>query len=136
MRRFIRAAAFTAALLASVPALAGTLVVRVSGVKAAQGTIYVGVCAKSFDEADCPYKDRKAAAIGTVELRIPNVAPGRYAIAVYHDVNGNGRLDKTLFVPNEPYGFSNDAGRSGIPSFEGALITVADPSTAVAVALR
>ena len=136
MRTVARALVLAAALLAPNMVLAGTLVVRVSGVKAAQGTIYVGVCARSFDEADCPYKDRKAAAAGTVELRIPNVAPGRYAIAVYHDVNGNGRLDKTLFVPNEPYGFSNNAGGGTVPSFEGALITVADPTTAVAVALR
>lgn len=35
---------------------------------------------------------------------------GTYAVAVYHDENGNGVLDKNIFgVPTEKYGFSNDA---------------------------
>ena len=62
---------------------------------------------------------------------------GRYAIAVYHDVNGNGRLDRSAIgFPSEPYGFSNDVGRTSIPSFSGALIEVADPSTTVSVPVR
>jgi len=35
---------------------------------------------------------------------------GRYAIVVYHDVNGNGILDKNMFgVPAEAWGASNNA---------------------------
>lgn len=35
------------------------------------------------------------------------LAYGRYAVAAYQDLNGNGRLDKNLLgVPVEPYGFS------------------------------
>ncbi len=38
-----------------------------------------------------------------------SVEPGEYAIAVYHDQNGNGKMDTRLFgIPKEPYGFSND----------------------------
>ena len=47
-----------------------------------------------------------------------NVKPGNYAIAVFHDLNGNGKLDRNLIgLPSEPYGFSNDVGRRGFPSF-------------------
>jgi uncharacterized protein (DUF2141 family) len=47
---------------------------------------------------------------GTFALEIPNLAEGNYAISCYHDVNGNGTLDKNLFgVPTEPYGFSQNA---------------------------
>ena len=38
-----------------------------------------------------------------------NLEPGDYAVAIYHDENGNGQLDKRLFgIPKEPYGFSNN----------------------------
>jgi uncharacterized protein (DUF2141 family) len=35
--------------------------------------------------------------------------PGNYAVAVYHDVNNNDKLDKNLVgYPREPFGFSNN----------------------------
>ena len=38
-----------------------------------------------------------------------NVEPGTYAIAVVHDENGNGKLDKNFVgVPSEGYGVSNN----------------------------
>lgn len=48
--------------------------------------------------------------------------PGRYALAVIHDENTNGKLDTNAFgVPTEGYGFSNDArGSGGAPSFAAA----------------
>jgi uncharacterized protein (DUF2141 family) len=39
-----------------------------------------------------------------------DIPPGRYALAVIHDENMNGKLDTNrLGVPTEGYGFSNDA---------------------------
>jgi len=38
-----------------------------------------------------------------------NLRPGTYAVAVVHDENGNGRLDRNLLgVPSEGYGVSNN----------------------------
>ena len=38
-------------------------------------------------------------------LRVPD--PGRYVIAAFQDLNGNGELDRNFFgVPTEPYGFA------------------------------
>lgn len=35
--------------------------------------------------------------------------PGKYALAVYQDLNANDVLDKNFIgIPKEPYGFSND----------------------------
>ena len=115
---------------------AASLVVRATGIRSADGMVYAGICATGFDEAQCPYKGRAPARPGTVEIRVSGVKPGRYAIAIYHDVNGNGRLDKTLFLPSEPYGFSNGIGRGVVPSFQGALIEVAEPATTVVVPVR
>ncbi len=73
----------------------------------------------------------------SVEFTLRNVKPGTYAVAVFHDLNGNGRLDRNFIgLPSEPYGFSNDVGRRGPPNFEGALITVKEPSTTVRVTVR
>lgn len=34
---------------------------------------------------------------------------GDYAVSIYHDLNGNGKMDKNFFgAPNEPYGFSKN----------------------------
>ena len=54
------------------------------------------------------------------------VIPGKYAISVYHDVNGNQRLDSNMVgIPSEPYGFSRDArGKMGPPSFDDAAFEV------------
>jgi uncharacterized protein (DUF2141 family) len=116
---------------------AATLTIRAQGVQADRNMVYAGICDTSFDEATCPYKDRGQATAGTVELRIRNVKPGTYAIAVFHDVNGNGKLDRSFIgLPNEPYGFSNDVGRRGPPNFEAARILVKEPTTMVVIPIR
>jgi uncharacterized protein (DUF2141 family) len=51
-----------------------------------------------------------------------DIPPGRYALAVIHDENMNGKLDTNrLGVPREGYGFSNDAKAfMSAPSFRAA----------------
>jgi uncharacterized protein (DUF2141 family) len=134
MSRIGLAAAF---LLSISPACAATLTIRAEGVRPDQNMVYAGVCDTSFEEAACPYKDRAQAKVGTVELRIRNVKPGSYAIAVFHDVNGNGKLDRSFIgLPNEPYGFSNDVGRRGPPNFDAARIVVREPATTIVIPIR
>lgn len=118
-------------------AQAATLVIRAEGVSAEQGMVYAGICDTSFEEATCPYKDRGQAKGGVVEMRVRNVKPGAYAIAVFHDTNGNGKLDRNFIgLPSEPYGFSNDVGRRGPPNFDAARIVVKDPSTTIVIPIR
>jgi len=118
-------------------AQAATLTIRAEGVSSPQGMIYAGICDTSFEEASCPYRDRGAAKAGTVELRLRNVKPGSYAIAVFHDTNGNGKLDRNFIgLPSEPYGFSNDVGRRVAPNFDAARIVVREPSTTIVIPIR
>jgi uncharacterized protein (DUF2141 family) len=51
-----------------------------------------------------------------------DIPPGRYALAVVHDENMNGKLDTNAFgIPTEGYGFSNDVtGVFGAPAFSAA----------------
>ncbi len=64
--------------------------------------------------------------------------PGLHAIKVFHDVNANGQLDTNkLGIPNEPYGFGNDArGKFGQPSFEEAAVIIGQVPVVTAVKLK
>jgi len=65
------------------------------------------------------------AAAASVDLDFGPVPPGRYAISLFHDENGNGRLDTRLMMPREGYGFSRDAPvRFGPPAFAQAAFAV------------
>lgn len=74
---------------------------------------------------------------GKHTLLIDALAPGSYAVVVYVDRNGNGKLDRGLFgKPSEPYGFSNGGGSFGPPDFADAVIDVAEAGTAIRIDLN
>lgn len=94
----------------------------------AGGKVMVAVCPgkEAFDqEKGCLTKvlDARGATVRAVFLSLP---PGQHAIKAYHDVNANGKLDTNwMGIPNEPYGFGNDArGSFGPPTFEQSAVTV------------
>jgi uncharacterized protein (DUF2141 family) len=118
-----------AALLATValtarPAAAETIQLRIAGIRSADGRIKINVYAPPRK----PMAERNVAAVrGAIDVEL-DVPPGAYAIMLYHDENGSGRLDRggLLRMPTEGYAFSNDAPvRLGPPAFEAMRIDVA-----------
>jgi uncharacterized protein (DUF2141 family) len=107
------ALAMSAALPLTVPATAWSsdLAVKVENVKSPGGDIRVAVYGSPADYRKTAVKAIKVAAAGDpVGIRITGLSPGDYAIAVYHDRNGNEKLDSNLMgIPTEPYGFSGTA---------------------------
>lgn len=116
------AAAFTLALAlgatAALPASAQaredgltSLSLEVSAFRNAKGTLN---CRLFSDAASFPdgegLRTVRAAIAGSQSVCVfDDVAPGTYAVAVVHDENSNGRLDKNfLGVPTEGYGVSNN----------------------------
>lgn len=75
---------------------------------------------------------------GTTAVILKGLPPGRYAVAAFHDADGDGDLSLwPLGVPKEAYGFSNNArGRFGPPPFEAAAIDVPAGGARRAIALR
>lgn len=71
---------------------------------------------KAYRHAQAEIHDGKAT------INFPALACGKYAVSVFHDENGNGKLDHNVFrIPAEPLGFSNNFHLglfSGFPSFE------------------
>lgn len=59
---------------------------------------------------------------GRAEFRFPDLAPGAYALVLFHDENDNGEIDhNSLGLPTEPLGFSNGLRPgllTGLPSFD------------------
>lgn len=70
--------------------------------------------------------------------RLEDVPPGRYAIGVMHDEDGDGHFDTGfLGIPTEGYGFSRDArGTLGPPSFESAAFDYAGGVLEVPITMR
>lgn len=104
------------------------LTVRVRGLNTYTGKLVAHLYRQA--EADAfPTKPERAfrsatapASKYTVELRFGNIPPGVYAVGVYHDANGNGKLDTNfLGIPNEGMASSNNAkGSMGPPKFQDA----------------
>ena len=114
------------------------LTVTVTGVRSSEGQVRVAVYTAESDWlGDEPTARVWKAASGepvTAEFSLP---PGRYAIAVLHDENDNGKMDyRLLGLPKEPYGFSNDAQpKLGPPKFEDAAFPLPPAGRAIAIAL-
>ena len=65
------------------------------------------------------------------------VKPGYYAIAQYHDENDDHSFNRTLWMPKEGFGFSNDAPTStGLPSFASARFAVPAGGTTIRMKMR
>ncbi len=110
---------------------AGEVVVQVSGIKADTGEIG---CALFGDAKGFPMERANAKAVWQaasqegVTCRFADVPPGRYGVAVSHDLNGNRKTDTRFFgIPTEDWGVSNNVRpRMRAPRFEEAAFAVGE----------
>jgi uncharacterized protein (DUF2141 family) len=81
---------------------------------------------------------RVPAVKGEMEICLPVEKPGIYAVALYHDRNGDQKLDKTwIGLPSEPYGVSRDAPvRGGPPKHKDAAFEVTGARTPITATLH
>jgi uncharacterized protein (DUF2141 family) len=125
--------------IGSKPAEPLQAILSIQGLKSDQGSVRVALYNKpeGFTEPKKAVHLRSVdAEKGQVTLSL-NVPPAKYAVAVFHDANNNGVLDKNAFgIPTEAYGFSNNArGRFGPPDFGDCLIEIG-PNTQARIQLR
>lgn len=133
--RLIAAAALAASAAAT---QAHVLTVEVLDARSDQGTIAGALYGSEAGWLKEPFLqgDRQPAAAKVV-LVYRDLPPGRYAVSLFHDENGNGKLDTNVVgMPTERYGFSRDArGRMGPPSFADAAVELTGDAT-ITVRLR
>ncbi|MEQ9581015.1 MAG: DUF2141 domain-containing protein [Arenibacter sp.] len=100
-----------------------SLSVEVQGVKSSIGNINIAIYNRSqgFLKFEEVFKvDRIAAKEATTSFKIMDLPNGEYAVAIFHDENGNDKLDTNwLGIPKESVAFSNAKIKTfGPPSYK------------------
>ena len=122
-------APLTLLLLVVASSNAADLTVIISGLRSDKGDVHIAVYdnPKVFPSSDYMLLEvEKRITNRKTEYQFTNLAPGYYALAAYHDENGNDSFDTNfLGLPTEGYAFSNDAQVFlGPPSFLDAQIAL------------
>ncbi len=117
----------------------GTIKLTVTGISKASDTIRIGVYNKEgFLKESKEQKSVKSTG-STTYVELNNIPIGKYAIAVFQDINLDGELNTNFYgKPTEPNGFSNNKkGTFGSPNFEEvSFVVVNDKSTALTIRLE
>jgi uncharacterized protein (DUF2141 family) len=129
----------TAAIFLALPTFAHDLTLNVDNIKSAEGDLLIAV----YDKEESYNVDanwvavRKIAMAETVMVvNFTDLPTGNYAIKLFQDKNRNSQIDKnTVGIPTEPYGFSNNGGAFGQPSFNEAKVLI-DKATQIDIHLR
>lgn len=115
--------------------------ITVQNVDEAKGTITVDVHdedpAKFLKSGGKLARIRVPAVQGETHFCIVVPEAGIYALAIYHDRNGNTKLDKTwIGLPSEPFGLSNNPPkRLAMPKHKDSAFEVNGPKTPVVIDL-
>ncbi|UFH55181.1 DUF2141 domain-containing protein [Spirosoma sp. KNUC1025] len=96
-----------------------SLTVVISNVNNRTGKLYVGLANNpaSFDGESSQQKVVDVPASGEIPVVFDGLTPGRYAVRLYQDLNGNQKIDFAGQIPSEPFGFSNVTMLMGKPDF-------------------
>lgn len=135
--RTVALAVAAGALIGGAPAPSGTssgsgseVTINATGLRNAHGFVRACMTGEAAHFPRCTKAGASyqavADAAGNVTLTFHDVKPGRYAIALLHDENGNGKADRAaMMIPKEGFGFSRDAKvRFGPPKFGEAAFDV------------
>jgi uncharacterized protein (DUF2141 family) len=118
------------------------LTVTINGIKNKQGQL----CLSLFEnELGFPSNGNNAIQIyclevtdTQLEVKFPNLQAGNYAVAVFHDANNDGTLNRNwLGIPTEGFGFSKNPNiLKGIPKFVDSAIIVTDSHTNIEIQIK
>lgn len=118
-----------------------TLDITVSGMHSDKGVLYLSLynSEKGFPrDSKSAFRLSYARIVnGISTFRFDKLPKGIYAVACYHDENGNHKLDVNLFgIPSEGTGVSNNAsGFLGPPKFREAKFPL-DRDTAITIRIK
>lgn len=121
---------------------ASNLTVTINGLQNQQGQVCVSLFANSQGFPDRGDRAIRAQCVpvakGQTAVTFRNLALGNYAVAVFHDRNRNGVLDRNfLGIPKEGFGFSrNPTIRTGAPRFSEVAVFIAGTNNTAQVQLQ
>ncbi len=122
-------------------ALAADLRVQVDSLQSRDGVmrfaLYNQASGFPTHEGRFAHLDVPVSETGSVAAVFTDLAPGTYAVAVYHDENSNGEFDQGfLGFPLEGYGFSRDArGFLAGPRFFSAAVLLEEGEKTIRIRL-
>jgi uncharacterized protein (DUF2141 family) len=120
----------------------GVIVVDVNGLRNSRGEVlcYLYANATGFPQDPARAVGKVVAPIvrQAATCQFKGVAPGAYAVAVVHDENGNGRLDRNMLgIPTEGVGASNNpVSHFGPPKFDAARFDYGGGDRTLSIQLR
>jgi uncharacterized protein (DUF2141 family) len=104
-----------------------------------RGVLYVFLVDKEmFDRPMLGLQKRvlRIAGISVATISFNNVPPGTYGVRGFLDTNGNGKLDRGLFGPTEPWGMSFHSGRpERWPRWDQIKFTVAEVDKSINIVM-
>ena len=105
-----------------------SLTVVVSDVHKRTGKISVGLVnsAENFEGESYQTQAVDVSVSGEISVVFDSLTAGRYAVRLYQDINGNGKIDFNGQMPTEPFGFSNLTIPMGPPSFSQCAFDLAE----------
>lgn len=124
------------------PTPMSSIALVIDNLQTRHGNIHIAVydTEEKFVKSLTPFrlKVHETPAEGHLLLQLDSLPYGRYALAVYHDENGNGGLDKNLLgIPKEPYGFSNNPrAKWSAPTYEETSFELGAERLTLAVSLK
>ena len=124
------------------PETPSTIAVHVRGARSSRGELVVVLYGANPDDflkkGRRLARERVPARTEAVTVRLAAPGPGLYAVAVYHDENGNRKFDRRWFgLPVEGFGVSNNPKVTlRAPSHAEAAFPVGRGLTVVEISLR
>ncbi len=119
----------------------GTLSIEINNIQSSQGMVWVGIYA-----SEQTFLVKEKAIVegfvireeGQLIVDIPDLKFGEYAVAVFHDENNNGVMDRNLLgIPSEPFAFSKPPkSKWRLPKFEEVRFSFAHPDQKVSTHLK
>jgi uncharacterized protein (DUF2141 family) len=111
MKRFFIALLFSFS-ISTIFAQSNTITLQIEGVYPAKGNLMIAAFNNSQDfkaKQNPAFKDISKITDSTTILTFKEITSGKYAFAIFHDLNSNQQLDvNTIGIPSEGYGFSGD----------------------------
>jgi len=135
------ASAFAAEATCVAPAGHAVLAVTVNNVRSNKGevaiTVYPGD-SKLFLAPHAKLARARLPAAPVIHACLDVPKAGDYAIAIYHDENGDHHFNRTLVgLPAEGYGFSNDAPAvAGLPTYSASKFTAHEGVNPLTITMR
>lgn len=119
MKPTLAALSIAAAAALAAPTYAADLSLAFQGIETPKGALMIAVYDNEagYEGGQSVRAVKLQVTTNTASVVVRDLAPGRYAFKLFHDVDSDGKMKTNPFgIPTEPYAFSNNAPASMGPA--------------------